>query len=286
MRVVALLSCYTGDVEMLPWCLQWLEKEGVEFYFIDNWSEDGCWEMLDKSKFPGLIGKERYPIDGPTDLAPWQGLLRRKERMAEQIEADWFVNTDIDEVREGPWLDVGLIDSIARVDKDGFNRINHLWLEFRPDRDVPDDKNPHDEILRYYVPGTFHCQDPVGGTSGKFILESSQRKIWKNLKRPVRFYPDGHTVNFEGALDYPLLFVLRHYPYRTKKQFLRKMKIRENRSPKEFAGDYIGIDWKRALEEGMEAKGWAKETWDKQKFKKWLLKASSIKMTMLPGETT
>jgi glycosyltransferase involved in cell wall biosynthesis len=114
-RVVALISAYNEEDIIVP-CLQYLIKQGLEVYLIDNWSTDSTVELASELLGKGLLAIEKFPQGGPPEHYVWKDILSRIEQLPEEIEADWFLFQDVDEIRASPWPGLSLRDAILKVD--------------------------------------------------------------------------------------------------------------------------------------------------------------------------
>lgn len=196
MRVVALLATY-NERRFIGSCLEHLHEQGVETYLIDNCSNDETVAIAERFRDRGLIGIERYPRDATYD---WRGLLRRKEELAAELDADWFIHLDADEVRLPPTGQGTLVEALATVDQQGYNAVNFLEFTFVPSREDPDHDHPEfRRTLRTYYP----------------FQPSSvhQLKAWKAgaAPRPDLASSGGHRVAFSDLRMYPVPFPMRHY---------------------------------------------------------------------------
>ena len=216
-RVVAIMATYNEADVVVP-AIEKLVNEGVFVYVIDNWSTDGTYQLVSDLIGKGVIGIERFPPDGPTPYYEWRELLRRKEQLARELEADWFMHVDADEVHKSPWQGVRLKDAIWRVDQSGFNAIDFTVLEFYP---IDETFLPGSDFERHFLRWDF------GKRSSHFL----QIKAWKNCGVPVVLSESGgHEVVFEGRRVYPYKFLLKHYPVRGQahgeKKIFRERKAR------------------------------------------------------------
>lgn len=213
-RIVALVAAYNeGDV--IAHVVGDLIANGLEVYLIDNNSTDDTVEQASKWLGKGLIHVERFPQDAgyPERSAReyvWRDLLRRKEELAAQLGADWYIHSDADEFRESPWPGMTLAEAIRRVDSLGYNAINFELLNFRP---VNNDFVPGSDVrehLTYYEPCEWY--------------DALQIKAWKNTGKPVRIAASGgHNIDFSGRRVSPVPFILRHYPIRSEDHGRRKV---------------------------------------------------------------
>lgn len=196
MRVVALLATY-NEQRFIGSCLGHLDEQGVETYLIDNCSTDETVVIAERFRGRGLIGIERFPRNGVYD---WRGLLGRKEELAGELAADWFIHLDADELRLPPPSHATLTEALHAVDQAGYNAVNFIELTFVPTREAPDHDHPEfRRTLRTYYP--FCPSHP------------HQLKAWKAAAapRPDLASTGGHRVSFPGLQMHPRPFPMKHY---------------------------------------------------------------------------
>jgi glycosyltransferase involved in cell wall biosynthesis len=195
-RVLALLATYNERRFVEP-CIEHLHAQGVETYLIDNCSTDGTVELAERHLGRGLIGVEELPRDECFDL---RAQLRRKEQLAGELEADWFLHLDADEVRLPPLGWGSLADALARVGRDGYNAVNFLEFTFVPTREQPDhDHADYARTLRTYYP--FAPSFPHKLTAWKAAASAE-----------VELAPSGgHRLRFPGLRMSPESFPMKHY---------------------------------------------------------------------------
>ena len=218
-RVVVLMSAYNEEDIIVP-SLQYLIKQGLEVYLIDNWSTDATVELATQFLGKGLLAIEKFPRQRPATQYVWEDILSRIEQLTEEIEADWFVLQDVDEIRTSPWPGLSLRDAILKVDREGFNCIDHTVLTFHP---VDNGFSAGIDFEAYFK--YFEFSD----RPGQFI----EIKAWKNLGQRLSLSKSGgHEVQFEGRRTYPFRFLLKHYPVRS--QAHGEKKIFRERKPRWF----------------------------------------------------
>ncbi|HKU75372.1 MAG TPA: glycosyltransferase [Pyrinomonadaceae bacterium] len=216
-RVVALMSAYNEEDIIAP-CLEYLIKQGLEVYLIDNWSTDSTVELASEFLGKGLIAIEKFPQHRPPTHYVWEDILSRIEQLTEEIEADWFVFQDVDEIRTSPWQGSSLRDAIRRVDREGFNCIDHTVITFYPTDNAFSAGEDFEAYFRYFE---------FSDKPGQFI----EIKAWKNLGRRISLSESGgHEVRFRGRRTYPFRFLLKHYPIRS--QAHGEKKIFRERKPR------------------------------------------------------
>ena len=103
-RVIAIISAYNeGDI--ISPVISHLVENGVDVYLIDNHSTDDTVDRARTWLGKGVVAIESFPDDScpgsePACAFPWSAILRRKEQLALELQADWFIHHDADEVRE------------------------------------------------------------------------------------------------------------------------------------------------------------------------------------------
>ena len=208
-RVLAIVKAY-NEADIIVPSLTHLIRQGIDVYLVDNWSDDGTWELTQPFVGHGVVGAERHPHQ-PQARFNWRGLLERTEEIASTMPADWYVHYDVDEVRRSPWPHLRLKDAIYRVDRSGFNAIDHTVVTFHP---VDDGYRAHDDFEAYFRYFDFPRR------RGSFV----QIKAWKRSAARVSLADSGgHEVGFPGRAVYPIKFLLKHYPVRSQAHGLRKV---------------------------------------------------------------
>jgi len=218
-NVVAIMTAYNEEDIIVP-SIKHLIDQGISVYLIDNWSTDSTAELAERYLGRGLLKIEKFPKEGPAPYYNWEELLARVGNLTKEIEADWFIHHDADEIRASPWSELNLRQGIYRVDRAGYNCIDHTVITFHPT-----DNN--------FVPGSnfeAHFKHFDFGTHPAYF---SQLKAWKNWGQSVSLTESGgHEARFEGRRVYPYKFLLKHYPIRSQehgqKKVLRERKARWN----------------------------------------------------------
>jgi hypothetical protein len=211
-RVVAILAAYNEE-DIIGQVLEYLIDQGIVIYFIDHCSTDDTGRIAKQHLGKGVIQLERFP-DRSSSLAPgtfaWEEILRRKEQLARELDAHWFIHHDADEFRESPWLDRNLRDAIRTVDRLGYSAIDFEVLNFPPTHD------------RFCAGDDVRAAFQYFESAGAF--DRLQIKCWKKTADPVDLVSlGGHDATFPGRNVFPLRFVLRHYPIRGQTHGRRKV---------------------------------------------------------------
>ena len=213
-RVVAIIAAYNeGDI--ISAVIGHLVKNGIDVYLMDNHSTDDTVDQAKPWLGRGLMQIESFPSDAPSDSPlrgrfDWTAILSRKQELAREIRADWFIHHDADEIREGPWPGVNLKDAIQWVDTLEYNCIDFRTFNFPPvDNGFTQGNDP-----RTY----FNLSEPVEE------FDKLQLKCWKATGTPVSLcYSGGHDAEFPGRRIFPIPFLLRHYPIRSQTHGVKKV---------------------------------------------------------------
>lgn len=202
-RVVAIIAMF-NEADIIGDCIRALSEQGVDSYVLDDGSTDQSVSIVESMVGQRVIGIERLPSDGTFNLTR---ILRRKEQLERELEANWFVNHDADEFRESPWHGVTLADALRRVDTAGFNAVDFALFDFWPSTGSP---------------------NPTIGDGAPCSLGAAynarQVRCWKKGANRVDLVSSaGHDVAFPDRRVFPLRFVLKHYPLRSAEHATRKI---------------------------------------------------------------
>jgi glycosyltransferase involved in cell wall biosynthesis len=196
MRVIALIATYNEHRFIGP-CLRHLGEQGIEAYLIDNCSTDDTVAIAERRLGRGLVDIETFPRD-EGGVYDWHSLLVRKEELARELDADWFIHLDPDEIRLPPSRARTLGQALEAADREGFNAVNFLEFTFLPTQEEPDhDHDDFQQTLLTYYP--FAPKFPHRVTA------------WKATESAELAWSGGHEVRFPGLKMYPESFPMKHY---------------------------------------------------------------------------
>lgn len=214
-RILAIISMF-NEKDIIVESVKKLIKNGINVHVIDNWSKDGGFEkVVELSKTSKNITYERFP-DKPEAEYKWGEILKRKQDIAQEMEFDWYLHCDADEVRQSPWSN-NLAESITRIDSMGFNAIDLTVIDFRPILDGYSENDDPEKFFTYFE---------FGKRPGHFL----QVKGWKANKDINLVDEGGHNASFPDRKIYPFKFLLKHYPLRSVNQ--GNTKIFKDRLPR------------------------------------------------------
>ncbi len=205
MRIVALLTVRNEELHLAR-CLKHLQHEGIETCLIDNGSTDRTLEIAQQFIGHGVVRIERIPYTGAFDL---EAILKNEERLAQEIDADWFIHHDADEIRQAPSPYSTLREAIAAVDAQGYNAINFDEFVFLPtQRNEAFEQTDYVQTMRYYY---FFEPYPIRRVNA-----------WKKNQALNLHRSGGHHVEFADQKIFPSSFILRHYIVLSRAHALRK----------------------------------------------------------------
>lgn len=205
LRIVAILAAYNEERFIGP-CLDDLIANGIEAYLCDNESTDRTVEIARTFEGRGLIGIETLPRDG---TYRWREILARKEQLAAELDADWFIHLDPDEILQSANPGQTLADAIGEADRAGYDAIDFHELAFVATRESPDHDHPDfRRTMRWYYP---------------FAPRPLHRVIaWKRRRKVDLVSTGGHQAKFRGRRISPQRHFLRHYLILSHEHMLRK----------------------------------------------------------------
>jgi Glycosyl transferase family 2 len=208
LSVVAIIAAY-NEADIIGASVRDLIDQGISVYLLDDGSTDCTVQAVEPYVGRGVIGIERLrPNDAAGEFA-LQEIVRRKAQLADELDADWFINHDADEFRESPWSGVPLGEAISRVDALGYNAIDFASFDFHPTD--PRKRAPKD--VRAALP--FYSEAAV--------YDRVQIRCWKKTPGVELESTGGHDTQFDGRRVFPLRFILRHYPIRSQAHGERKV---------------------------------------------------------------
>jgi hypothetical protein len=236
--VLAMIHVY-NEADVILESVGQLLSEGVDVHVLDNWSTDGTLDDLiaHYGDFPGF-SYEVFPAAGPPDSFMLAEILDRMDEVATSKDHEWIVHVDADEAIESPFPGLGLAESLELVGRCGYDTVDTTCVNFRPvaqDRGIsPAERVSFDTMLHW----------EFGDNPGYVRLI----RAWKRRTEKVGIGSSGgHTVQVEHK-EFPINFILRHYPLRSREQGRskafgeRRDRTEQDRREKGWHIQYEGID--------------------------------------------
>ena len=196
LRVVAVIAA-RNEERFIAACLENLFRQGVQAYLCDNGSTDRTVEIAQAYLGAGLVGIEHIDFDG---TYRWERILRRKEALFHELDADWLMHVDADEIHLPPPGHATLVEAIAAADAQGYEAVEMGEYTFLPTCEAPDhDHADFVDTLRTYYP--FRPRSP-----------HCVRAFRKQDVAMEIAWSGGHRVRFphEPVLS-PVHFRFKHY---------------------------------------------------------------------------
>ena len=134
--------------------------------------------------------------------------LQEKEQLLKQIDSEWILHLDIDEVPHSRRRGESLIEAVNRLGSTGANVLNFDEFVFLPvDHDYSGRAGVYQPMKFYY----FHEPRP-----------NRLNRIFKKELGFVTLGTGGHTATGDGLHVAPESLVLRHYPFISQQHALEK----------------------------------------------------------------
>jgi hypothetical protein len=186
-----------------------LINQGVDVYIIDNNSTDNTLDRIRKFVGNGVIKIEnvRY-LESGKEIYNWTAILEKKAEISRQLDYEWFIHTDADEIRNSPWPDINLKDGIKIVDELGYNLINFKLFDFK---------------LTTSTPSHGSAEERFAFFSETQACNAQQVKAWKRSQEIDLVTHGGHLALVKNPKLFPIRFILKHYPVRSIEQGTKKI---------------------------------------------------------------
>ena len=187
-----------------------LVENGVDIYVLDNGCTDRTIEIINKYVGKGVVdilyfiteedGKKVFSL---------RDILEQFELAARKMPYDWYLISDADEIKYGPWQSENVREAVDRVDFMGFNLINFKLYDFRPTIDEDVNESFEDGLVYYSLP------EPSSAI---------QMKCWKRSNDfDIKSF-GGHIISVPEPKLFPVKFINKHYPIRSGKHGYKKLK--------------------------------------------------------------
>jgi hypothetical protein len=210
LRCLALVAAY-NEADIIDAFLTHCAEQGIPVYLMDNRSTDATLERALAHEGGALVGWEDFPGRHPGRYE-LEHVLRRKEALVRELDADWFLQLDVDELVEPLERGRRFADLLDDVDAAGCDAIRFRVLEFLPEPGFrfPDGGDPRALLTRWRPPG--HASYDLRTTA------------FRPVGRAVDLTTSGgHEAAFPGRRVYPPRQLLRHYPLRDAEHAARKV---------------------------------------------------------------
>lgn len=210
MKIVALLAI-RNEERYIEKCLQNLIQQGFEIILIDNDSTDQSVKLATKYLNKGLKEIINFPYNGYYE---WTKILKCKEELYKNTDADWFLHCDADEIHEPMGGFDSIKSALKQVEQEGYNAVNFDEFIFVPITKNEDFSNKnYVQYMKYYY--------------YYYPRKYFRLKLWKKIDLDIDLTAmGGHQVIFDDIKVYPQNFILRHYIFLSYKYATQKYSTR------------------------------------------------------------
>lgn len=208
-KVLAIIHCYNEN-DIIENTIEYLLEQDVDVYILDNWSNDGTYESAFemKTRYPDRIYLKRFPESGKSEYYEWYNQLAETERISKELNYNWYIHYDADEMRIGPWSELNLRQTIYKIDSCGYNEVENTVIDFKLTGEEND----------IFMKDTYF-------DFGHRVAHFEQAKSWKKCEDLDLKSSGGHEARIENPKVFPLKILNRHYPMRSVEQAKRKINI-------------------------------------------------------------
>lgn len=207
-NVCAIMSTYNEE-DIIEETVSNLINQGVDVYIIDNNSTDKTVDSVSKYVGNGLINIENIlHLEDGKEIYNWSAILERKAELSRNLDYDWFIHTDADEIRNSPWPGINLKDGIKAVDDLGYNLINFELFDFKLTESTPSFGSVEKRFVFFSKAETYNTR---------------QVKAWKKNSSIDLVSHGGHLALIDSPKLFPIKFILKHYPVRSIEQGTKKI---------------------------------------------------------------
>ncbi len=252
-RALAIIHFY-NEADILKKTIEYLLSQDIDIYLVDNWSEDGSYEIAEAAykEYPERIFLERFPAAGKTEYYEWYNQLERTEQIAKELQYDWFIHYDADEMRVSPWKECTLRQTLYHADRLGYNLIENTVIDHKITETQED----------IFMKDTYF---DFGHRAAHF----RQTKTWKKAEKLDLKKSGGHLAVVDYPKMYPLKILNRHYPLRSVEQAKKKIcvdripRFQKEKKTRHWHAHYDTFDVERdIIHEKSGLLQWEKKTFD------------------------
>lgn len=163
MRVLCILTVW-NEINYLPLKLKYCEENKLEPYFIDNMSDDGTWEWLQKHNVPS----HRIDTNGSFDLRRLQDEI---VKTIHRLKPDWAIYNGCDLF---PITLEPLADELKKLETNGYNTA---WIECVNFFNTGEDRSGFNPFNTYFYYGSVN----------RFKMIHKYNKVLRYLADDVSF---------------------------------------------------------------------------------------------------
>lgn len=198
-----------NEEDIIEESIRKLIQNDISVYLLDNNSTDNTVEKAKRFLGRGLVDIESVVhYENDKEVYSLKSILLKKEKISRNLNYDWFLNVDADEIRLSPWPNTKLRSAIEIVDNLGFNLINFRLFNFKL-TNLDNESMEFEERMTY-----FEEAEP---------FNNLQIKAWKKTDTVNLVETGGHSTSVENPKLFPIRFIHKHYPIRSVEQGTKKI---------------------------------------------------------------
>ncbi|MDZ7628381.1 MAG: sulfotransferase [Parvularculaceae bacterium] len=218
---IAAIIMARNAAQTLDRVLSHLQDNQIEGYLVDHGSTDSTPDTLVKHAGNPIVATRFAPFSGVFDLT---AQLEIKKALLAEINADWIIHLDADEILESPREHESLRGFIERVDATDANVIDCREYVFTPaSEEERFEGSDFVSAMRYY-----YFFDPPGRTLHRIFRRTLPVDSWA--------ITGGHAVS-DSVVVSPERARMRHYPG------LSLDHLRAQYLPRVFSARDVGKNW-------------------------------------------
>jgi len=207
MKIITIIPAY-NEIDIIEEVIEHLLSQKLEIIVLDNFSNDGTFEICKKYSDQGLLKVHKFE----SKTFDVQLNNRILYDLAIKEGAEWVIACAADEILETGIKNSTLREEIEKAAKEGCNLIQFDRFDFFLTDNDNETAKSVTEKLTYYS-----CQ-------GEHVYRAWECIPGIDLEAGGSHYP--YFPGGEGYKIYPKKFVMRHYPFRSIQQAERKAKER------------------------------------------------------------
>ena len=204
-NVTAIIAIRNGSFYFLRLC-EYARKNGINLAIIDNDSQDNLQDLITQNK-DVVIKSKTLKYEGYFDLTQQ---LKAKESLTKELDCDWIIHQDVDELLYSNIKGERIADALKRVHELGFNAVNFDEFVFLPLERFKKFHSDNYHKMKWY-----------------YFFEPAKSRLMRAFHRSLKTKINSGGHKLEGDINlYPENFCMRHYIFKNREHAKTKYKFR------------------------------------------------------------
>jgi glycosyltransferase involved in cell wall biosynthesis len=191
MLKITAIICSRNEGVYLKTLIPYLESESIEVVIIDNESNDGTLDQFNRNNHSNISSTHHLKYNGHFDL---QAQLEKKHAVEQDLNADWVIHQDADEILHNRNAWGGLRADVEAADRDGYNVLNFEEFVMLPEDVDNDDILSNSRLMYYFAPRA-----------------SRLMRAWKTNQMLSNISGSGHYLDGPSVKCSPQQHILKHF---------------------------------------------------------------------------